>query len=605
MVRIPDSNNPSVVSLGRNTPSNLTPVGSPMNNPFADAIEGLGRIGRVVGNHLEAEDKRREAEERAAAKQREEVLKQKTASYLEWCKTHINDSVNEYVSKNPNQILDKKAIEQIVNKQMADVSSAESLNRFGLQDTADLRDARGKIGYSVLGAGYNDVNRQNASVEAKNIVEAQNTASKDFVRNIADGKFENIGFDASSFYIAKQKQGFSSDAIGQNLNDLMRDGVKGYVLNSANDVNKMYALLSGGVKFSDFRTGEQLTYQKLVGDADYEKTLAVYHNTLENELARTAMPRDSFAIRKALAEGGMYKSAGDVTSAVGRVVEKAKNYQTERARVLAEEDRQAWSNIFRGDTSDTERMSRFDAIVGKSIEYSAAHTREEERLKKESENVGFFDFQKKREIETIQTDIDIRKANAMGFINSSVWGVQPLNAPAIFENQQFADAKENQKDVLDAMFQRTKYDNIVANMPAGIDVEAMIGKAVSSYKSEVGKDILQPEVRRLLSDTLQNVAQNDGAVSEAVGKAVARAYGNFVLKTDADRSAADKFTKIVQDARLSKAVKSSKEELWVAVRDELLNEYDESIVKDIMPYIINGEYNRAGVLANALERRPN
>ena len=63
MVKIPETNTPSSISLGRNTPDSLNAVGSKIYNPFADAIDTIGSGLNMFGKTLDREQKVKAAED--------------------------------------------------------------------------------------------------------------------------------------------------------------------------------------------------------------------------------------------------------------------------------------------------------------------------------------------------------------------------------------------------------------------------------------------------------------------------------------------------------------------------------------------------------------
>ena len=159
----------------------------------------------------------------------------------------------------------------------------------------------------------------------------------------------------------------------------------------------------------------------------------------------------------------------------------------------------------------------------------------------------------------------------------------------------FKKAGGSQKFLLEDMQLKARYDRAKQVLPAGIDVEALIDKAVKSLdpKGLYGKDYLQPDIRRELATTLSGVAPNKRDVEDLINKTAAKVYGRTVFKDEEQKTDYDRLVDIIRTATANRKTNQTKDDVFMSVRKELNDKYDSDIVDKMMPYIISGQYVKA------------
>ena len=387
---------------------------------------------------------------------------------------------------------------------------------------------------------------------------------------------------------------------------LLRDGLKGLVLNKTEDLSMMKGLLGGYATFIDPRDPEQtLTYRQIVGDKDYLSTKKAYQSSLENKLATYAANSDGLDVRKSLFVDGMYENEAELDAANKRVRDKETALRVQKQQIRDEENRIGFTDAMTGASFDTPYARKVAIDMANAEEANNLQTANIERLTKERKESKLFDFKRKQQIDDALFNIDKQKGDAKLFSMTVIWNGEPFDYLRIINSDGFKNAGGSQKFLLEDMQLKAKYDRAKQMLPAGIDVEALIDKAVKSLdpKELYGKDYLQPDIRMELATTLSVVTPNKKDVENLINQTAAKVYGRTVFKDEKQKTDYDSLVDIVQTATANRKTNQTKDDVFMSVRNKLNDKYDSDIVDKMMPYIISGQYVKAIGVADAFKSR--
>ena len=593
MVKIPETHTPSSISLGRNTPDSLDAVGSKIDNPFADAIGTLGAGLKMFGNTLDEEQK---AKLKAAEDAQKEVLSSQLAEYNMVLSNRISDFRAEQDGKEirPDTILQ---LSQQVYEKAFDSKRAGSIGLSGPL-SAELREKAREITFNVSRSAYNETQKNNIILRAKQTTERNELADKAIVRDISLGKidFDSIQGTLEARRIARSESNEPEEIIAETSLALLRDGLKGLVLNKTEDLPTMKGLLGGYATFVDPRDPKQtLTYRQIVGDKDYLSTKKAYQSSLENKLATAAANSDGLDVRKLLYVDGMYETEAELNAANKRVRDKETALRVQKQQISDRENRIGFTDAITGASSDTPYARKVASDRANAEEANNLQTENIERLMKERNDWKLFSSKRKRQIDDALFNIEKQKGNAELFSMTVIWNGEPFDYLRIINSDGFKKAGGSQKFLLEDMQLKAKYDRAKQVLPAGIDVEALIDNAVKSLdpKGLYGKDYLHPDIRMELATTLSGVAPNKKDVENLINNTAAKVYGRTVFKDEKQKTDYDSLVEIIRTATANRKTNQTKDDVFMSVRKELNDKYDSDIVDKMMPYIISGQYVKA------------
>ena len=593
MVKIPETHTPSSISLGRNTPDSLDAVGSKIYNPFADAIDTIGAGLKMFGTTLDEEQK---AKLKAAEDAQKEVLSSQLAEYNMVLSNRISDFRAEQDGKEirPDTILQ---LSQQVYEKAFDSKRAGSIGLSGPL-ASGLREKAREITFNVSRSAYNETQKNNIILRAKQTNERNELADKSIVQGISKGEidFDSIQGTLEARRIARSESNEPEEIIAETSLALLRDGLKGLVLNKTEDLPTMKGLLGGYATFVDPRDPKQtLTYRQIVGDKDYLSTKKAYQSSLENKIAQAALNSPEVDIRKMLCVDGMYDNQSELDAANKRVLENKTALQVQRQQILDEQNRVGFTAAILDENHSSIYAKQVTIDRANAEKANNLQTENIERLMKERNDWKVFSSKRKRQIDDALFNIEKQKGEAELFSQTVIWNGEPFDYLRIINSDGFKKAGGSQKFLLEDMQLKARYDRAKQVLPAGIDVEALIDNAVKSLdpKGLYGKDYLQPDIRWELATTLSGVAPNKKDVENLINNTAAKVYGRTVFKDKKQKTDYDSLVDIIRTATANRKTNQTKDDVFMSVRNELNDKYDSDIVDKMMPYIISGQYVKA------------
>lgn len=595
MVKIPETHTPSSISLGRNTPDSLDAVGSKINNPFADAIDTLGAGLNMFGKTLDREQK---AKLKAAEDAHKEVLSSQLAEFNMVLSNRISDFRAEQDGKEirPDTILQ---LSQQVYEKAFDSKRAGSIGLSGPL-SAELREKAREITFNVSRSAYNETQKNNIILRAKQTTEINELADKAIVRDISLGKIDSNSIQGAfkARKIARSEANEPEEITDETSLTLLREGLKGLVLNKTEDLPTMKGLLGGYATFVDPRDPKQtLTYRQIVGDKDYLSTKKAYQSNLENQIAQAALDSPEVDIRNMLYVDGMYDNQSELDAANKRVLENKVALGVQRQELLDQQNRAGFTSAILDENHSSIYAKQVAIDRANAEKANNLQTASEEKWKKEIKDIPWYDFsgKKKERLNDALFNSEKQKGEAEIFSQTVIWNGDPFDYLRLTNSDDFKNAGGSQKFLLEDMRLKAKYDRAKQMLPADIDVEALIDKAVKSLdpKGLYGKDYLQPDIRWELATTLSGVAPNKQKVENLINQTAAKVYGRTVFKDEKQKTDYDSLVEIIRTATANKKTNQTKDDVFMSIRNELNDKYDSDIVDKMMPYIISGQYVKA------------
>ena len=594
MVKIPETHTPSSISLGRNTPDSLDAVGSKIYNPFADAIDSLGAGLNMFGKTLDREQKDK-------LKAAEDAQKEVLSSQLKEFQAVLSMQMSDLRAKNDGRKLDPNEVILLGNRALEQAFDAKQYKAFGLSASLpqELREKAKGITFDTVRSNYETVQRSNVSLIAKQTEERNKLASETYVRQISNGEIPlyGIGAAANAMIIAYREANMPEEQIAMNINNQTLSGVKGWVLNNADNLSDMKGLLQGYILFPDMLTGEQRTFKEMVSDKDFDAAKKAYQSNLENKLATAAADSDGLDVRKSLSVDGMYENEAELDAANKRVRDKESALRVQKQQIRDEENRIGFTDAMTGASFDTPYARKVAIDMANAEEANNLQTASEEKWKKELKDIPWYDFsgKKKERLNDALFNSEKQRGEAEIFSQTVIWNGEPFDYLRIINSDGFKNAGGSQKFLLEDMRLKAQYDKAKQMLPAGIDVEALIDKAVKSCdpKGLYGNDYLQPDIRRELATTLSGVAPNKKDVENLINNTAAKVYGRTVFKDEKQKTDYDSLVEIIRTATANRKTNQTKDDVFMSVRNELNDKYDSDIVDKMMPYIISGQYVKA------------
>lgn len=592
MVKIPETHTPSSISLGRNTPDSLNAVGSKINNPFADAIDTLGAGLNMFGKTLDREQK-------AKLKAAEDAQKEVWSSQLKEYQAVLSMQMSDLRAKNDGRKLDPNEVILLGNRALEQAFDAKQYKAFGLSASLPqelLEKAKG-ITFDTVRSNYETVQRSNVALIAKQTEERNKLASETYVRQISTGEIPlyGIGVAANVMSIAYREANMPEEQIAMNINNQTLSGVKGWVLNNADNLSDMKGLLQGDIRFPNMLTGEQRKFKEIVSDKDFEAAKKAYQSNLENKLATAAADSEGLDVRKLLYVDGMYENEAELDAANKRVRDKETALRVQKQQIRDEENRIGFTDAMTGASFDTPYARKVAIDMANAEEANNLQTENIERLKKERNDWKLFSSKRKRQIDDALFNSEKQKGEAELFSQTVIWNGEQFDYLRLTNSDAFKNAGGSQKFLLEDMRLKAQYDRAKQMLPAGIDVEALIDKAVKSLdpKGLYGKDYLQPDIRWELATTLSGVAPNKKDVENLINNTAAKVYGRTVFKDEKQKTDYDSLVEIIRTAKANRKTNQTNDDVFMSVRNELNDKYDSDIVDKMMPYIISGQYVKA------------
>ena len=593
MVKIPETHTLSSISLGRNTPDSLDAVGSKIDNPFSDAINTLGAGLKMFGKTL---DKEQKAKLKAAEDAQKEVL----SSQLKEYQAVLSMQMSDLRAKNDGRKLDPNEVILLGNRALEQAFDAKQYKAFGLSASLpqELREKAKGITFDTVRSNYETVQRSNVALIAKQTEERNKLASETYVRQISTGEIPlyGIGAAANALSIAYREANMSDEQIAMNINNQTLSGVKGWVLNNADNLSDMKGLLQGYIIFPDMLTGEQRTFKEMVSDKDFEAAKKAYQSNLENKLANTAAYSEGLDVRKLLYVDGMYENEAELDAANKRVRDKETALRVQKQQIRDEENRIGFTDAMTGASFDTPYARKVAIDMANAEEANNLQTESEEKWKKELKDIRYdFSGKKKERLNDALFNSEKQKGEAELFSQTVIWNGEPFDYLRIINSDGFKKAGGSQKFLLEDMQLKAKYDRAKQVLPDGIDVEALIDKAVKSLdpKGLYGKDYLHPDIRMELATTLSGVAPNKKDVENLINNTASQVYGRTVFKDKKQKTDYDSLVDIIRTATANRKTNQTKDDVFMSIRNELNDKYDSDIVDKMMPYIISGQYVKA------------
>lgn len=602
MVKIPETHTPSSISLGRNTPDSLDAVGSKINNPFADAIDTLGAGLNMFGKTLDREQKVKAAEDEkqrvAKLKAAEDAHKQELASQVSEYTMVLSNRISDYQAKTNGKEVSPDTVIPL-GRQVYDAAFDEKrANSFGFSGplSPELNEKLKEVTFNLIRPAYNEIQKRNLTLRAKQTFERQNLSYKEIVQGISTGKID-LGSISGIFEALRIEGGVANepeDITAMKSNALLRDGLKGLVLNKADDLSLMKALLGDYYTFPNAGNPEEtLTYRQIVGDKDFLATKKAYQSNLENKLAQDALNSPEVDIRKMLYVDGMYDNQSELDAANKRVLENKTALQVQRQQILDEQNRVGFTSAILGENHSSMYYKQVTIDRANAEKANNLQTDSEENWKNELKDVS---GKKKERISDALFNLDKQKGNAEIFSMTVIWNGEPFDYLSLTNSDGFKNAGGSQKFLLEDMQLKARYDRAKQMLlTSGIDVEALIDKAVKSCdpKGFYGNDYLQPDIRMELATTLSGVAPNELQVKNLINQTAAKVYGRTVFKDEKQKTDYDSLVDIIRTATENRKTNQTKDDVFMSIRNELNDKYDSDIVDKMMPYIISGQYVKA------------
>lgn len=593
MVKIPETHTPSSISLGRNTPDSLDAVGSKIDNPFADAINTLGAGLKMFGKTL---DREQEAKLKAAEDAQKEVLSAQLKEY----QAVLSMQMSDLRANHEGRKLDPNEVILLGNRALEQAFDAKQYKAFGLSASLpqELREKAKGITFDTVRSNYETVQRSNVALIAKQTEERNKLASETYVRQISTGEIPlyGIGAAANAMIIAYREANMPEEQIAMNVNNLTLSGVKGWVLNNADNLSDMKGLLKGDMRFPDMRNGEKRTFKEMVSDKDFEAAKKAYQSNLENQIAQAALNSPEIDIRKMLYVDGMYDNQSELDAANKRVLENKTALEVKRQQILDEQNRVGFTSAILDENHSSIYAQQVTIDRANAEKANNLQTENIERLMNERNDWKLFSSKRKRQIDDALFNIEKQKGNAEILSQTVIWNGEPFDYLRLTNSDAFKNAGGSQKFLLEDMRLKAKYDRAKQMLlPAGIDVEALIDKAVKSLdqKGLYGKDYLQPDIRWELATTLSGVAPNKQDVENLINQTAAKVYGRTVFKDEKQKTDYDSLVDIIRTATANRKTNQTKDDVFMSIRNKLNDKYDSDIVDKMMPYIISGQYVKA------------
>ena len=594
MVKIPETHTPSSISLGRNTPDSLNAVGSKINNPFADAIDTLGAGLNMFGKTLDREQK---AKLKAAEDAQKEVLSSQLAEYNMVLSNRISDFRAEQDGKEirPDTILQ---LSQQVYEKAFDSKRAGSIGLSGPLST-ELREKAREITFNVSRSAYNETQKNNIILRAKQTTERNELADKAIVQGISKGEidFDSIQGTLEARRIARSESNEPEEITAETSFALLQDGLKGLVLNKSEDLPTMKGLLGGYATFVDPRdTKQTLTYRQIVGDKDFLSTKKAYQSSLENQIAQAALNSPEIDIRNMLYVDGMYDNQSELDAANKRVLENKIALGVQRQELLDKQNREGFTAAILDENHSSIYAKQVISDRANAEKANNLQTKSEENWKKELKDIRFdFSGKKKERLNDALFNSEKQRGKAEIFSQTVIWNGEPFDYLRLTNSDDFKNAGGSQKFLLEDMRLKAQYDRAKQRLPDGIDVEALIEKAVKSCdpKGLYGNDYLQPDIRMELATTLSGVSPNKKDVEKLINNTAAKVYGRTVFKDEKQKTDYDSLVEIIRTATANRKTNQTKDDVFMSIRNELNDKYDSDIVDKMMPYIISGQYVKA------------
>ena len=594
MVKIPETHTPSSISLGRNTPDSLNAVGSKINNPFSDAIDTIGAGLNMFGKTLDREQK-------VKLKAAEDAQKEVWSSQLKEYQAVLSMQMSDLRAKNDGRKLDPNEVILLGNRALEQAFDAKQYKAFGLSASLPqelLEKAKG-ITFDTVRSNYETVQRSNVALIAKQTAERNKLASETYVRQISNGEIPlyGIGAAANAMIIAYREANMPEEQIAMNINNHTLSGVKGWVLNNADNLSDMKGLLQGYILFPDMLTGEQRTFKEMVSDKDFEAAKKAYQSNLENKIAQAALDSPEVDIRKMLSVDGMYDNQSELDAANKRVLENKTALEVQRQELLDKQNREGFTAAILDENHSSIYAKQVTIDRANAEKAKNLQTESEEKWKKELKDIRFdFSGKKKERLNAALFNSEKQKGEAELFSQTVIWNGEPFDYLRLTNSDGFKNAGGSQKFLLEDMQLKAKYDRAKQMLlPSGIDVEALIDKAVKSLdpKGLYGKDYLHPDIRMELATTLSGVAPNKQNVENLINQTASQVYGRTVFKDEKQKTDYDSLVEIIRTAKANRKTNQTNDDVFMSVRNELNDKYDSDIVDKMMPYIISGQYVKA------------
>ena len=594
MVKIPETHTPSSISLGRNTPDSLDAVGSKIDNPFSDAINTLGAGLKMFGNTL---DKEQEAKLKAA----EDAHNQELASQLAEFNMVLSNRISDFRAEQDGKEIRPDTIIQLSQQVFDKAFDSKRAGSIGLSGplASGLREKAREITFNVSRSAYNETQKNNIILRAKQITEINSAADKEIVRNISSGKIDSDSLHG--FFEARRIAGGVANEPEYITEEksfaLLQDGLKGLVLNKSEDLPTMKGLLGGYATFVDPRDPKQtLTYRQIVGDKDFLATKKAYQSNLENQIAQAALDSPEVDIRKMLGVDGMYDNQSELDAANKRVLENKVALGVQRQELLDQQNRAGFTSAILDENHSSIYAKQVVSDRANAEKANNLQTASEENWKKELKDIRFdFSGKKKERLNDALFNIEKQKGEAELFSQTVIWNGEPFDYLRLTNSDGFKNAGGSQKFLLEDMRLKAQYDRAKQMLPAGIDVEALIDNAVKSLdpKGLYGKDYLHPDIRMELATTLSGVAPNKKDVENLINNTASQVYGRTVFKDEKQKTDYDSLVDIIRTATANRKTNQTKDDVFMSIRNELNDKYDSDIVDKMMPYIISGQYVKA------------
>ena len=604
MVKIPETHTPSSISLGRNTPDSINAVGSKIDNPFADAINTLGAGLKMFGKTL---DREQEAKLKAA----EDAHKQELASQLAEYNMVISNRISDFRAEHDGQEIQPDTILQLSQQVFEKAFDPKRAGSIGLSGplAAELREKAREITFNVSRSAYNETQKNNIILRAKQTTERNELADKAIVQGISKGEidFDSIQGTLEARRIARSESNEPEEITEETSFALLRDGLKGLVLNKSEDLPTMKGLLGGYATFVDPRDPQQtLTYRQIVGDKDFLATKKAYQSNLENKIAQAALDSPEIDIRNMLYVDGMYDNQSELDAANKRVLENKIALGVQRQELLDQQNRAGFTSAILDENHSSMYYKQVTIDRANAEKANNLQTDNIERLMKERKELKWFEFKRKQQIDDALFNSEKQKGNAELFSMTVIWNGEPFDYLRIINSDSYKNAGGSQKFLLEDMQLKAKYDRAKQMLlPSGIDVEDLIDKAVKSLdpKGLYGNDYLHPDIRMELATTLSEVAPNKRDVGKLINQTASQVYGRTVFKDEKQKTDYDSLVDIIRTATAKKKTNQTKDDVFMSIRNELNDKYDSDIVDKMMPYIISGQYVKAIGVAYAFKSR--
>ena len=605
MVKIPETHTPSSISLGRNTPDSLNAVGSKINNPFADAIDTLGAGLNMFGKTLDREQKVKSAEDEkqrvAKLKAAEDAHKQELASQLAEYNMVLSNRISDFRAEQDGKEIQPDTILQLSQQVFEKAFDSKRAGSIGLSGplSAELREKAREITFNVSRSAYNETQKNNIILRAKQTNERNELADKAIVQGISKGEidFDSIQGTLEARRIARSESNEPEEITAETSFALLQDGLKGLVLNKAEDLPTMKGLLGGYATFVDPRdTKQTLTYRQIVGDKDFLATKKAYQSNLENKISQAALDSPEVDIRKMLYVDGMYDNQSELDAANKRVLENKVALGVQRQELLDQQNRAGFTSAILDENHSSMYYKQVTIDRANAEKANNLQTKSEENWKKELKDIRFdFSGKKKERLNDALFNSEKQRGKAEIFSQTVIWNGEPFDYLRLTNSDDFKNAGGSQKFLLEDMRLKAKYDRAKQMLPDGIDVESLIDKAVKSLdpKGLYGNDYLQPDIRMELATTLSGVSPNKRDVEKLINNTAAKVYGRTVFKDEKQKTDYDSLVEIVKTATANKKTKQTKDDVFMSIRNELNDKYDSDIVDKMMPYIISGQYVKA------------